>query len=141
MYATKGNNEQKAIDKLKAAIAPDILNEKDHGESIKLLADLQMQTKDYENAIKNYNAWMDFTGGEDGATWVKIAQANYELKRLDRIIAPADKAIAAFGDKQNQNPYILKITSYYERKMFKEAIKVLETVVQLFPETSSGGLN
>ena len=134
MYATKGNNEQKAIEKLKAAIEPDILNEKDHGESIKLLADLQMQTKDYENAIKNYNAWMDFTGSEDGATWVKIAQANYELKRLDKVIAPADRAIAAFGDKQNQNPYILKITSYYERKMYKEAIKVLETVVQLFPE-------
>ena len=134
MYATKGNNEAKAIAALKEAIAPDILNEKDHGESIKLLADLQMQTKDYENAIKNYNAWMDFSGSEDGPTWVKIAQANYELKKLDRIIEPADKAIAAFGDKHNQNPYILKITSYYERKMYKEAIKVLETVVQLFPE-------
>lgn len=134
MYATKGNNEQKAIAKLKAAIAPDILNFKDHGDSIKLLADLQMQTKDYASAIKNYNAWMAFTGSEDGPTWVKIAQANYELKKLDKIIAPADKAIAAFGDKQNQNPYILKITSYYERKMYKEAIEVLETVLQLFPD-------
>ncbi|MEW6981801.1 hypothetical protein AAD001_04025 [Colwelliaceae bacterium 6471] len=134
MYATKGDQEQKAIDYLKKAVAPDILNEADHGESLKLLADLQMQTKAYNDALKNYYAWMDFTGKSDGNTWVKVAQAYAELKQLDKIIVPADKAIAAYGDKHNQNPYILKVMSYYERKMFKDAVKVLETVLQLFPE-------
>lgn len=134
MYATKGNEEKKAIRYLKAAVEPDILNEGDQGESLKLLADLQMQTKAYKDALVNYQKWMEFTGKEDGNTYVKIAQAYYELRRLDKVIAPADKAIAAFGDKQNQNPYILKITSYYERKKYKDAVKVLETVVQIFPE-------
>ena len=77
---------------------------------------------------------MDFTGKSDGDTWVKIANANYELKRLDKMIAPADKAIAAYGDKHNKNPYILKLTSYYETKQFKKAVGVLETAVQLFPD-------
>lgn len=134
MYAMKGNNEEKAIELLKKAVAPDILNTADHDGALKLLADLQMQTKDYRGALTNYKAWMDFTGKSDGATWVKIANAHYSLKELDKVIAPADKAIAAFGDKQNQNPYVLKITSYYERKMFKDAVKVLETVIQIFPE-------
>jgi tetratricopeptide (TPR) repeat protein len=134
MYATQGKHEKEAIKYLKKAIAPDILNEGDQAESIKLLADLQMQTKAYKEALKNYKAWMDFTGKEDAGTYVKIAQAHYELKQLDKVIAPADKAIALYGDKQNQNPYVLKVTSYYERKMFKEAVKVLETVVQVFPE-------
>ena len=133
MYATKGNEEAKAIKYLKLAVAPDILNEGDHGESIKLLADLQMQTKAYEDALVNYKAWMDFTGKEDADTYVKIANAYYSIRRLDKIIDPANKAIALYGDKHNQNPYILKITSYYERKMYKDAVGVLETVVQIFP--------
>ena len=134
MYATKGDQEDKAIKYLKQAVAPDVLNEADHGESLKLLADLQMQTKDYKEALKNYYAWMEFTGKQDADTYVKIANAYYSTRRLDKIIEPADKAIALYGDKHNQNPYILKITSYYERKMYKDAVKVLETVVQIFPE-------
>lgn len=133
MYATKGD-EQKAISYLSQAVEADILNESDHGEAIKLLADLQMQTKKYEDALKNYAAWMEFTGKEDAGTYVKIAQAQYELRRLDKMVEPADKAIALYGDKPNQNPYILKLTSYYERKMYKEGVDVLETVLQLFPE-------
>lgn len=137
MYATKGDEEQKAIDYLKLAVGPDILNEGDHGEALKLLADLQMQTKDYKGALKHYYAWMEFTGKEDGNTYVKIANAYYSLKQLDNVIAPADKAIAAFGDKHNQNPYVLKVQSYYERKMYKETVDVLETVVQIFPENKT----
>lgn len=134
MYAQMGNEEAKAIQYLKAAVEPDILNEADHDQSLKLLADLQMQTKAFEEALVNYQVWMDFTGKSDGDTWTKIANANYMLKRLDKMIVPADNAIAAYGDKHNKNPYILKITSYYERKKYQEAVKTLETVLQIFPE-------
>ena len=134
MYAQMGNEEAKAIEYLKAAVEPDILNEADQDEALKLLADLQMQTKDYESALVNYKAWMDFTGKSDGDTWTKIANAHYSLKQLDKMIVPADNAIAAYGDKQNKNPYILKVTSYYETKKYKDAVETLETVLQIFPE-------
>lgn len=134
MYATLGNEEAKAIQYLKAATEPDILNEGDHGEALKLLADLQMQTKAYSDALVNYYAWMDFTGKSEGDTWSKIAQAYYSLKQLDKMIVPADNAIAAYGDRHNKNPYILKVTSYYEQKKYKDAVKTLETVIQIFPE-------
>ncbi len=134
MYAQMGTEEAKAIQYLKVAVEPDILNEQDQDQGLKLLADLQMQTKDYENALVNYKAWMNFTGKSDGDTWTKIAQAYYALKQLDKMIVPADNAIAAYGDKQNKNPYILKVTSYYESKKFKDAVKTLETVLQIFPE-------
>ena len=133
MYAQKGD-EVKSIKYLKEAIEPDVLNEGDQGEAIKLLADLQMQTKDFKGALVNYAKWMKFTGKEDANTYVKITQAYYELRRLDKMIVPSDKAIALYGDKHNKNPYILKVTSFYERKMYKDAVKVLETVVQIFPE-------
>jgi hypothetical protein len=134
MYANLGDNEAKTIEYLKKAVEPDILNQGDHSESLKLLADMQMQVKDYKNALKNYYAWMDFSGESDGQTYIKIANAYYSLKQFDKVIEPADKAIAAFGDKPNQNPYILKLQSYYERKMFKDTVVVAETVLQAFPE-------
>jgi hypothetical protein len=107
MYATKGDNEKEAISYLKKAVAPDILNEVDQGDALKLMGDLQMQTKDYKGALANFYAWMEFTGKDDGNTWIKVAQAHYELKQLDKMIVPADNAIVAFGDKPNQNPYVL----------------------------------
>ena len=137
MYAMKGNEVPNAIKYLKISIEPDILNAPDHGGGLKLLADLQMQTKDYKGALTHYHAWMEFTGKSDGNTWVKIAQAHYELKELDKMIVPADKAIAAFGDKPNQNPFSQKLTSYYERKKYKEAVEVLETVILIFPENKT----
>lgn len=135
MYAQKGDAFEKSIEYLKEAIAPNVLTEADHAESLKLLADLQLQEKSYKDSIANYYKWMEFTCKNDGNTWVKIAQAYYELKQLDKMIEPADKAIKALADKPSQNPYILKVTSYYERKKYKEAISVLEEVVQVFPET------
>ncbi|OUS25689.1 hypothetical protein A9Q98_11965 [Thalassotalea sp. 42_200_T64] len=134
MYAMKGGDDsKKAIPYLKSSVKDKVLNEKEHSDTIKLLADLQMQEKQYKNALKNYQAWMDFTCKEDANTYVKIAQAHYELKQLDKMIGPSDKAIALF-EKPNQNPYILKLTSYYERKQYQPAVKVLEEVVQIFPE-------
>lgn len=134
MYATLGNDEINTIKYLKLAIEPDILSAQDHGEALKLLGDMQMVTNDYKGALKSFYGWTEFTGKNDGPTYVKIANAYYSLQQLDKIIEPADKAIAAFGDKPNQNPFIMKIQSYYGRKMYKEAVKVLETVIQLFPE-------
>jgi len=137
MYATKGKHEKEAISYLEKAVGPDILSEIDHAESLKLLGQLKMQTEDYKGALVSYNAWLEFTGKDDANVWVAIAQANMALKQLDKVIAPADKAIAAFGDKHNQNPYILKMSSYYERKKYKEAIDVLETVIILFPDNKT----
>lgn len=134
MYAQK-SDEKTAIDYLIKAIEPDVLNEADHGETLKMLADLQMQIQAYKKAIAGYEAWMEFTGKSDANVWIKMAQANLETKQYEKVITTADNAIAAFGDNRNQNAYILKLTAYYERKMFKDCVTVLETALPLFPET------
>jgi len=135
MYAQMGDNEEKTIKYLKLAVEPDILSEGDHAEALKLLASMQMQTKDYKAALKNFYAWLEFTGKDDAAVYLSIANAYYELKDYANIIKPADKAIKLYADKQNQNPYILKVQSYYERKKYPETIEVLETLVKIFPDT------
>ena len=82
MYATLGDDEENTIKYLKLAIEPDILSEQDHGESLKLLGDMQMVTKDYKGALKSFYGWMEFTGKNDGQTYVKIANAYYVLKAI-----------------------------------------------------------
>jgi tetratricopeptide (TPR) repeat protein len=133
MYAQKGE-EKKSLEYLNIAIALDILNESEHAESLKLVGDLQMQVQGYKDALIAYDAWMDFTGKSDANVWMKIAQANLELKQFAKVIPAADSAIAELGDKVNQNPYVLKLNAYYERKMFKKCVEVLETAVQVLPE-------
>jgi tetratricopeptide (TPR) repeat protein len=132
MYAQKGD-EKKSIEYLNKAVEPDILNESEQAESLKLIGDLQMQVQGYKEALVAYDAWMDFTGKSDANVWMKIAQANLELKQYAKVVPAADNAIADLGDKVNQNPYVLKLNSYYERKMFKECVEVLETAVQVLP--------
>ncbi|GLX84754.1 hypothetical protein tloyanaT_10060 [Thalassotalea loyana] len=134
MYASKGDHEKQSIDYLSKAAEPDVLNWADQAQTLKTVADLNMSIQNYKEAISYYYAWMEFSGEEDADVWTKVANAQYSLKQLDKVIMPADKAIALYGDKHNQNPYVLKVTSYYERKMYPEAIDVLETVIQIFPE-------
>jgi tetratricopeptide (TPR) repeat protein len=133
MYAQKGN-EKKSLEYLIKAVEPDILNEDEHAESLKLIGDLQMQVEGYKEALIAYDNWMDFTGKSDANVWMKIAQAHLALKQYDKVVVPADNAIAALGDKVNQNPFVLKLNSYYERKMFKKCVEVLETAVQVLPD-------
>ena len=85
MYAQKGE-EKKSLEYLNKAVEPDILNEAEQAESLKLVGDLQMQVEGYKEALVAYDAWMAFTGKSDANVWLKIAQANLALKHLTFII-------------------------------------------------------
>lgn len=132
LYAGMKGKGKTAIKYLEVAVKADILSENDHGLAMKLYADLSMQERMFEQAIAGYKDWMAFTGKQDPMTWVRIGQSYSELKQYDKVIAPADKAIALY-DEPNKNPYLLKLSSYFQRKDFKNAVKVQETLVSLFP--------
>ena len=133
MYAAKGDNNQ-AIDALKIATEAGVLKKTAQGESLKLLADLLLQAKAYKDAIVTYQKWMDTTGEEDAATFVKIATAYTELQQQYKAIASANKAIKAYGNKQVISPYILKINALYNNKSYMRAQEVAEVALQLFPD-------
>lgn len=133
MYAVKGDNN-KAIDALKIAIEAGVLKRTAQGESLKLLADLQFKNKVYKDAIVTYQKWMDTTGKEDAATFVKIASAYTELQQQYKVIASANKAIKAYGNKQIISPYILKINAFFYNKNYIRALEVAEVALQIFPD-------
>jgi|Transcript_16096 tetratricopeptide (TPR) repeat protein len=133
LLAAQEGKGSKALGYLNQSVEPKVLNDLEHSQTLKLLGDLNMQENKYTDAIKWYNAWMDFTCKEDADVYTRLAQAYYEAGQLDKMIEPADRAIALY-DEPNKNPYVLKLTSYYERKMFPQTVAVAEELVRNFPE-------
>ncbi|MBQ4847963.1 tetratricopeptide repeat protein [Pseudoalteromonas sp. MMG005] len=132
MYAQKENYAE-AIKYGRLAIAPDALNFKDQADLYKLLGDLLAGTGKFNDAIKSYNDWMDFTGEEDSKVYARIAQGYYELKQYNKVVEPADKAIE-LEKEPNKQYHMIKIGAFFELKQYQEAVKVGETLVKLFPE-------
>ncbi|MBR9793919.1 MAG: hypothetical protein GYB58_19430 [Gammaproteobacteria bacterium] len=133
IMATKDGMGPKALELLVSSVETKVLNDLEHSQTLKLVADLSLQEKEYEQAVKYYQAYLDFTCKEDPEVYTRMANAFYELKQYDKLIAPADKAIALY-EEPNKNPYVLKLSSYYERKMYKETVGVAEDIVNTFPE-------
>ncbi|MGI5309509.1 tetratricopeptide repeat protein [Rheinheimera sp. WS51] len=131
LYATK--DEKKAIQYLTIAVKPDILVFNDQATSLRLLADLLLQDKQYRKAIDAYEAWLLFTGEQNSDAYMRIANAYYLMNQHDKVIAPADDAIR-FADKPIPGPYQLKMAALYETKRYKELVAVVEVMVELFPE-------
>ena len=136
LLASQEGKGGKAYGYLVNAVQPKVLNDLEHSQTLKLLGDLSMQQETYTDAVKWYNAWMDFTCKEDADTYTRLAQAYYESKQLDKMVEPAERAIALY-EEPNKNPYVLKLTSYYERKMYPETVAVAEDLVRVFPEDAT----
>ena len=133
IMATKDGMGPKALELLVSSVETKVLNDLEHSQTLKLVADLSLQEKEYEQAVEYYQAYLDFTCKEDPEVYTRMANAFYELKQYDKLIDPADKAIALY-EEPNKNPYVLKLSSYYERKMYKETVGVAEDIVNTFPE-------
>ena len=136
LLATQTGKAKQAIEYLQKAVAPNKLNDTEQVGTIKLIADLSLQEEQYDNAIKSYKQWLKVTCKEDFDVYFRMANAYYQTQRYADIIEPINKAIA-LADKPNKTAYALKMTSYYNRKMYKETIEVQEETVRIFPDDKS----
>jgi tetratricopeptide (TPR) repeat protein len=133
LLATQTGKAKKSIEYLQRAVAPSKLNDSEQVGTIKLIADLSLQEEQYDSAIKYYQQWMTITCKEDFDVYFRMANAYYQTQKYAEIIMPINKAIA-LADKPNKTAYALKMTSYYNRKMYKETIEVQEETVRIFPD-------
>ena len=133
LLATQNGKAKQSIEYLQKSVAPGKLNDSEQVGTIKLIADLSLQEEQYDSAIKYYNEWMKVTCKEDFDIYFRMANAYYQTQKYAEIIAPINKAIA-LADKPNKTAYALKMTSYYNRKMYKETIEVQEETVRIFPD-------
>jgi len=133
LLATQNGKAKKSIEYLQKAVAPNELNDSEQVGTIKLIADLSLQEEQYDSAIKSYQQWLDVTCKEEFDVYFRMANAYYQTEKFAEIIAPINKAIA-LAEKPNKTAYALKMTSYYNRKMYKETIEVQEETVRIFPD-------
>lgn len=138
LYAEKSPG--KAARFLEEAVKYDVLSFTDHAATLKLLADVTLMEKQYEKAIKHYNAWLDFTGEQNADVELRIASCYFELKQFAKIIPHADRAIS-WSKEPKKGAYDMKYYAYYELKQTKKAIEVLETIVTLFPAEKNSWIN
>lgn len=131
-YAEKGQMST-AIKYLKTAVDADILGGVDHGATLRLYADLLIQEKKFKESIPVYFDWMAFTCKEDAQVYRRIGIAYSELKQWDKVLEVANKGIA-ISDKPDKGLYQMKLTAYFNTKDYKNAVKVLETMVPLFED-------
>ncbi|WP_296296349.1 tetratricopeptide repeat protein [Rheinheimera sp.] len=131
LYAEK--DPAKSLNMLTQAAKLDVLSFNDQAQLYRTIADLNLGAKKYQEALNNYNKWMDFTGETNPDVYMRIANCYYEMKQYNKVIAPADAAIALMKTPK-KDPYIMKLGAYYENKQIKKAIEVLETMVVVFPD-------
>lgn len=131
LYAQK--DPKQAIKYLEQATKPDILSFADQSASLKLVADLQSMENMHKDAIRNYEAWIKFTGEHDSEVYLRIANAYYLSQDYTKVITPIDNAIR-YAKEPNKNHYALKMAALYEAKNYPKTIETVETMVQLFPE-------
>ncbi|MCG9696258.1 tetratricopeptide repeat protein [Shewanella sp. Isolate11] len=131
-YAEKGQMST-AIKYLKQAVDADILGGTDHGATLRLYADLLIQEKKFKESIPVYYDWMKFTCKEDAQVYRRIAIAHSEMKQWDKVLQVVDKGLA-ISTKPDKGLYQMKLTAYFNKKDYKNAIKVLETMVPLFQD-------
>ena len=133
ILAVKEGGAKEALQFLTRAAEPNVLSANEQAITLRNVADLNLQEQNFSAAIQWYQRWLDYTCKEDPVVYLRISSAYFNDKKMAEVIAPADKAIALY-EKPEKNAYILKISSYVERKMFKEAIDVAETLLKIFPE-------
>ncbi|MCL1049487.1 hypothetical protein L2755_07625 [Shewanella abyssi] len=131
-YAEKGQM-QTAVKYLKTAVEANVLGGVDHAGTQKLYADLLIQEKKFKESIPAYYSWMEFTCKEEANVYRRIAIAYSELKQWDKVLEVADKGLA-ISEKPDKGLYQMKLTAYFNKKDYKQAVKVLETMVPLFQE-------
>lgn len=131
-YAEK-SQMKKAIKYLKSAVDADILGGGDHAQTLRLYADLLIQERQFEESIKYYYKWMEFTCKEEAQVYRRIGIGYSDQKKWDKVLSVADKGIA-ISTKPDKGLYQMKLTAYFNQKKYNDAIKVLETMVPLFQD-------
>ncbi|WKE64447.1 tetratricopeptide repeat protein [Gallaecimonas kandeliae] len=118
---------------LKRAADSGALNQTEQEGVLRQVGQMLQQREKWRESLTYLQKWMDFSGKESADVFTMMAQAYYQMKELDKVVPFADKAIKLYK-KPNKNPYVLKLAAFFDRKMYKQMVPVLEELVKLDPK-------
>jgi tetratricopeptide (TPR) repeat protein len=88
----------------------------------------------YIKAIETMRRWFRYEAEPVAAAYMVIASSFTELDRYDDALPYVRKAIEK-SDEPNEDWYMLELAIHFERNSYREAISVLKTMVQYWPDT------
>ncbi|WP_252178323.1 tetratricopeptide repeat protein [Endozoicomonas sp. 4G] len=132
-------NQEKYDEALKffqASLADDALHQPAAQQVRYNLSQLLMMRGDYKKGIEVLLEWMGHLEEDvavPASAWIMLANGYSRLQQWEKVIDPAEKAIAA-SDNPQESWYTLLLAAHYELKDYPSAITVLETLVTIAPQ-------
>ncbi len=122
---------KKALTALKTAYKLKALPETEQLQVQRMLADLYLNEEKFNQAIPLYTSLLA-QEIKDKGLYQNLAQAYYQKKAWRKVLSPANQAIK-LSKQFNKNAHLLKLTSYYQLRDYRSAVKTLALLVQVYP--------
>ncbi|MCM1539169.1 MAG: tetratricopeptide repeat protein [bacterium] len=119
-------------------------------EAYRALAELYVQTGDYESAVAVLNQGIEQTGSRELSEYIEEVQTEYEeQKRLAEASAQEEESVAEDSrsqddqeqtdeleetDEERYSNYLVQAQELIDEQNYEEAVGVYETAIELLPE-------
>jgi tetratricopeptide (TPR) repeat protein len=99
------------------------------------LAGLYAAEGQYLKCIETMREWFRYEEDPIADAYMIIASAFTELQRFDEALPYVQKAIEK-SDEPKENWYMLELAIYFEKSRYRDAVSLLKTMVQLWPDNA-----
>lgn len=128
---------QDAIKAFETLLLQEEISEREKNDTQFTLAQLHFQIEDWQGAIKILENWLASVSNPPSDPYIMLASAYYQIDRLDKVIAPVERAIAIARERDKpvkEHWWLLLRAGYFEVNNTSKVIEILETLVVGWPK-------
>ncbi len=127
------DRERLAIKSFEESLALQALPSEAQQGMLYSLAGLYAAEEQYLKAIETMREWFRYEADPVPNAYMVIASSFTELLRYDDALPYVQKAIQK-SDKPRENWYLLELAIYFEKKRFRDAVRVARKMLQYWPD-------
>jgi len=139
--AWRNNDAPLAAQHLQQVLELDALNNTQHFQAMRMLAQLQLQDEQYETGLANLERYLAESGSHTAEDWIIKGHALYQMRRYDQAIEALQAAMAATDNPLSQQWQPLLLSAYMEAQRTDEAIKLAEQLAAAQPDDKQAHIN
>ena len=130
------DKEKSAIASFEESLALQALPSEAQQGMLYSLAGLYAAEEQYLKAIETMREWFRYEADPAPDAYMVIASSFTELQRYDDALPYVQKAIQK-SDKPRENWYLLELAIYFEKKRFRDAVRVAKKMLQYWPDKAT----
>jgi len=138
--AWRNNDALLAAQHLQQVLELDALNNTQHFQAMRMLAQLQLQDEQYETGLANLERYLAESGSRTAEDLIIKGHALYQMQRYDPAIEVLQAAMAATDNPLPQWQPLL-LSAYVEAQRTDEAIKLAEQLAAAQPADKQAQIN